>query len=255
MKTTQERNGTGNKFSGFQLVLLVLSVYVLGAVFAETVFAIPVEIARVMKTLDTVICLVFLSDFFLRLFQAENKLVFLKWGWIDLISSIPYVDSLRVGRLFSILRLIRVLRALRSAKLIVEMLLKNRAQGTLTSVVLLTLVLVLFSSTVIINCERHANEANIKTGGDAIWWAITTITTVGYGDRYPITTEGRIMGVILMIAGIALVTTFTGFIATYFMQAEHQTEKDEKDKNLDLLIQEVRALREKIELLERKLSR
>lgn len=74
----------------------------------------------------------------------------------------------------------------------------------------------IFGSISILQFET-APESNIKTAEDAIWWAFVTITTVGYGDRYPVTTEGRIIAAFLMITGVALFGTFTGFIAAWFM--------------------------------------
>jgi voltage-gated potassium channel len=60
-------------------------------------------------------------------------------------------------------------------------------------------------------------EANIKTPEDALWWAVVTVTTVGYGDRYPVTSEGRIVASIVIVAGVALYATFTGFVASWFL--------------------------------------
>jgi len=76
--------------------------------------------------------------------------------------------------------------------------------------------MMIFGSISILQFET-APESNIKTAEDAIWWAFVTITTVGYGDRYPVTTEGRIIAAFLMITGVALFGTFTGFIAAWFM--------------------------------------
>ena len=98
------------KATGLQLLMLVLSVYVLIALFADTAFHLPVEISALLRTLDAVICFVFLGDFFYRLYRAESKLAFLKWGWVDFISSIPLLTWFRWGRVVSMIRVIRVLR-------------------------------------------------------------------------------------------------------------------------------------------------
>ena len=60
-------------------------------------------------------------------------------------------------------------------------------------------------------------ESNIKTASDAIWWAFTTITTVGYGDVYPVTAGGRVIAALLIITGVGLFGTFTGFVAAWFV--------------------------------------
>jgi voltage-gated potassium channel len=98
--------------------------------------------------------------------------------------------------------------------------------------------MIIFSSIAVLNVENRP-ECNIKNAEDALWWACTTITTVGYGDRYPITTEGRIVGVFLMMAGVGLFGTFTGFIASWFMQKSHDQateiieEKQQIESNAD----------------------
>lgn len=233
------------KLTLWQLLILFLSVFVLGAVFAETVTELPPEISRLLQSLDTLICVVFLADFAVRLYRAESKARFLKWGWIDLVSSIPNLDWFRWGRLVRVIRIIRILRALRSTKVIVQTLFRNRARGTLASALFLAIVLMLFASIAILNIETDP-QSNIKTASDALWWSLSTITTVGYGDRYPITNEGRLVGGVLMVMGIALFGTFTGYLAGLFVEESH-----EHDRSIRELIAEVRLLREKIESLEK----
>lgn len=106
----------------------------------------------------------------------------MKWGWIDLLSSIPMVDFLRAGRLLRLIRLLRVIRAFRSTRQLLNHIFANKAKGTLTSVSILAVLLIIFSAIAILNVEDDPNS-NIKTAEDAIWWTYTTITTVGYGDN------------------------------------------------------------------------
>ncbi len=148
----------------------------------------------------------------------------MKWGWIDLIASIPTLDFMRAGRLLRLIRLIRILKAFRSTKLIVQHIFKNKIQGTLTSVSLIAVLMLLFSSIAILEFETDPNS-NIKTAGDAVWWAYVTITTVGYGDKYPVTTEGRIIAAILMTVGVGLFGTFTAFVSSWFVK-DNPTNKE-----------------------------
>lgn len=201
----------------FQILIIILSVYVLGALFIDTVYTLPDEVSHILALVDDAICLIFLVDFFSRLYTAKNKLAFMKWGWIDLLSSIPALDIFRAGRLIRLFRLIRILRAIRSTKLLVSYTFKNRKQGTFSAVAAISLLLVIFSSIAILNVETDPNS-NIKTAEDALWWAFVTITTVGYGDKFPLTTEGRIIAAVLMTAGVGLFGTFTGFVASWFME-------------------------------------
>ncbi|MEN9968410.1 MAG: hypothetical protein RIR94_585 [Bacteroidota bacterium] len=200
----------------FDFLILILSTYVLVALLVDTFFDIPREISRLLNIIDDFICILFLIDFSIRFKNSESKINFMKWGWIDLISSIPSFDILRYGRALRILRVLRVIRAFRSTKNLVQFIFKNKAQGTFTSVGIIALLLVVFSAVAILQVET-VPESNIKTAEDAIWWAYVTITTVGYGDRFPVTTEGRIIASVLMTAGVGLFGTFAGYISSLFV--------------------------------------
>ena len=196
-------------FGGLSLIILILSLYVL-------VSLVTPEVHKILLQIDNFICVIFLIDFFYRFYQAPSKLKFLKWGWIDFISSIPFIDFLRVGRLLRLLRLLRILRAFKSVKHIAEHVYKDKSKGLLSTVAVIAFLMVLFSSVTILQVETAPNS-NIKTAEDALWWSYTTLTTVGYGDKYPITTEGRLIAAVLMTTGVALCGTFAGYIASLLM--------------------------------------
>jgi voltage-gated potassium channel len=206
----------------FNILIIILSFYVLGSLFVDTFFTLPPEITKVINYVDNFICLIFLLDFVIRLKQAENKLQFMKWGWIDLIASIPTFDIMRAGRLLRLIRLIRILRAFRSTKHIINHIFKNKIQGTLTSVSVIAVLMLLFSSIAILQFEASDPNSNIKSAGDAIWWSYVTITTVGYGDKYPVTTEGRIIAAVLMTVGVGLFGTFTAYVSSLFVKDDRK---------------------------------
>lgn len=201
----------------FNIIILVLSLYVLISLIVSTFFVLSDEVTVLLNYVDNVICIVFLVDFAIRFKKANNKLVFMKWGWIDLISSIPYIDFLRAGRVLRLIRLIRVFKAFKATKLIFEHINKNKKQSALTSVALISFLMVIFSSIAILQFEKDVNS-NIKTAEDAIWWSYVTITTVGYGDKFPITTEGRIIGAVLMTMGVGIFGTFTALVSSWFIE-------------------------------------
>jgi hypothetical protein len=95
---------------------------------------------------------------------------------------------------------------LRATRLLTGIILRKRSQSTFAAAGLLALLFVIAGSTAILHFET-APESNIRTADDAIWWAISTITTVGYGDRYPVTTEGRFVAALLLITGVGLFGT------------------------------------------------
>jgi voltage-gated potassium channel len=113
--------------------------------------------------------------------------------------------------------MIRILRGVRSTRHLLAFLFESKATGSLACVAMICFVLVVFSAVAILNCET-VEHANIKTGGDALWWSFVTMATVGYGDYYPTTPGGRILAAALMTAGIALFGTFTAYVASFFLQ-------------------------------------
>jgi voltage-gated potassium channel len=212
---------TDKRISNWDLIAVLLSVYVLIALMMDTFFQLPEETSRLLQYIDNLICCYFLVDFTIRFIRAENKMAFMKWGWIDLVSSIPAWDLSRVGRVVRLIRLLRVLRAFRSVRMLARHVLQNRIQGTFTSMLLIAIMLVLSASIAILQVE-HDPAGNIHTAEDALWWSYVTITTVGYGDKFPITTEGRIIAAVLMTAGVGLFGTFTAMLASWFVQGQKE---------------------------------
>ena len=209
----------------FDIVIVVLSIYVLFALIIDSFFKLDPEVSKLLYLIDDLIFVLFLYDFFYRFIKAPSKLKFLKWGWIDLISSIPTFEYLRYGRLIRLIRIFRVLRAFRSVKYLTSHIFKTRTKGTFSTVSLISFLMLIFGSISILQVET-VPESNIKTAGDAIWWAFVTITTVGYGDRFPVTSAGRIIAAFLMITGVALFGTFTGFVAAWFMDGDKSNKEN-----------------------------
>lgn len=222
----KEKNET-DKLGFLNLLILTLSIYVLVALMVDTFFKLPPEISKILNIVDNAICLVFLFDFSVRFYRAENKLKFMKWGWIDLISSIPTLNFMRAGRMLRLIRLLRILRAFRSTKHLVHHIFKRRTQGALTAAAIIAVLMIIFSSIAVLQVEDDPNS-NIKTAEDAIWWAYVTITTVGYGDKFPVTTEGRIIAALLMTVGVGLFGTFTAYLASWFVDETKKEDNNEK---------------------------
>jgi len=205
------------KISFLNLLILFLSVYVLGSLVADSFFDLPPEISHLLQIIDTAICAVFFLDFCIQFYAADNKLKFIKWGWIDLVASIPMIDSLRLGRLFRLIRILRVIKAFKSLKEFMDSFFSDKAKGTFNSAIIIGILMMIFSTITILQVERD-QESNILTAGDAIWWAFVTITTVGYGDFYPVTLEGRLIAAVLMTTGVGLFGTFTAYVGSWFLK-------------------------------------
>jgi len=240
-------NETAEKVGPFQIVILFLSVVVLAALAADTVLKLSPEVSHILRVLDTLVCILLLTDFAVRLRRAKSKLQFMKWGWIDLLASIPNVPILRIGRFVRILRVIQLIRAIRASQKISQVLLRDRMQTGVASVAMTSFLLVMFCSVAILLCEQQDPNANIKSSGDALWWSVTTITTVGYGDRYPVTTQGRVVAATLMLSGIGLFGVLSGLGASYFLGAKRENVMKEEDK----ILARLEKLEEKIDRLGR----
>lgn len=215
-----------HNFHPFNLLIITLSFYVLVALAVDAFLDLPYQISQLLHYIDHFICVVFLTDFCIGFYQAKNKWHYMRWGWIDLISSIPAFDFMRVGRLVRLVRLLRVLRAFRSARILFRYVFKNRIHGTFATVSVVAVLVVIFSAIAILDVEADAPGSNIKTAGDALWWAYVTVTSVGYGDKYPVTAEGRFIAAILMTVGVGLFGTFTAFIASWFVAERKEQDKD-----------------------------
>jgi voltage-gated potassium channel len=219
----------------FQVVVLVLSVFVLIVLGVELVVPFDPEVDRLIGFIDTAICGVLLLDFGVRFRRAESKLAFMKWGWIDLLASVPAVDIFRLGRALRVLRVLRILRAMRSLRAFLSMVFKRRSTGGLATAATVAFLALSLASLAILVVERKAG-GNITTASDALWWALTTVTTVGYGDRFPVTDLGRAVAAMLMLVGVGLFGTLSGAVASVFL-GEGEPKQD------DPLQQEVAALR------------
>jgi voltage-gated potassium channel len=224
MHLTQEQK---QALHPINIIVFFLSIYVIVALVIDTFFPLSHEVSTLLHDIDYVICFVFFIDFLHRLVTAKNKWEYMRWGWIDLLSSIP-MNIFLAGRLFRIFQLLRVLRAIRSIKYLSHYFLKNKIKSAFTSAAILAFLMIVFCAIGILQVEKNAVGSTIKTAEDALWWAYATITTVGYGDKVPVTSEGRIIAAVLMTVGVGLFGTFTAYVASWFV-ARKEEENDEKE--------------------------
>ena len=171
---------------------------------------------EIAKIVDVPLTLIFLLDFTSRLLRSNPKRVYFieQRGWLDLLGSLP-----SFFRLFRIFRLVRVTRLLGEygPRNILNSFVKNRADNALLVVLFMVLLVLEFGSMLVSFFEQQDPAANIKTGGDAVWWAFVSITTVGYGDQYPVTMGGRTMAVLVLATGVGLFGVLSGYLANFFL--------------------------------------
>lgn len=128
---------------------------------------------------------------------------------------------LRIFRVFRIVRAVRIVRRLGGPRVLREMR-QELASGALYFIIFVGITVLEVVGLLELRFEENAPGANITTAGDALWWGYVTATTVGYGDYYPVTTGGRIAGVIMLTVGVGLFATFSGFLATAFLSPQRR---------------------------------
>jgi voltage-gated potassium channel len=244
----------GNAYNIFMLVLTVFSLAIMVLLllpFGETTLT-------VLRFYDNLICVVFLVDFVGNLAASRPKRDYFitQRGWLDLLGSIPSLGIVPAAALFRIARLSRFARITRllrggNRKQLVEDVVKNRGQYALFITVLSALIVLSVSTVLMVQFEAGALDANITTGGDALWWGFTTITTVGYGDQFPVTGLGRATAVLVMFAGVGIIGSLASILASLLVPApdtETSRERESADPSdaLASLTEELAGLRAEV---------
>lgn len=148
----------------------------------------------------------FAVDFGVRLYLVDHRLEYAREHWYDV--ALIVLPMLRPLRLLRLLALARILNRSAAGSLVGRM--ATYVAGTAVMAVGLGAIAIL-------DAEQEADGANITTFGDALWWASTTVATVGYGDRFPVTTSGRLVAVTLMLVGIAAIGAITAGVAAWLV--------------------------------------
>ncbi len=228
----------------------ILAVSLLSIANLVLMFTLPLpETREVIRVCDIVLSAILLLDFGFRLVIAPSRRDYLlrQRGWLDFVGSLPFPGV----RLFRLLRIVRVIRLIRNAGLrrLRRAVLRDRSGSTLLGVSFVTVVLIEVASALVLSIEVRAEDSNIHTPSDALWWTYVTIATVGFGDRYPVTDPGRAVGVITMTVGVVLFGTLTAFLADRFIRPRASEGADHAE-----LRAEIAASRQRIEDLAREVG-
>lgn len=199
--------------------------------------------------IDLGLCSFFMVQFVVLLINASDKKhYFLSRGWLDLCSSIMWVDFLRVMR---VVRLMHFFKAMREMRGVVRTLVKNSSMSVPFIVAGVTVLGLYLSASIILRLEGSDNSA-ISSPMDAIWWSVVTVTTVGYGDVVPTTTGGRMVGMVLMIFGVAYYGVISGLLASWLVDIDESAHNDLEQQQLDRLNHKLDRLERKIDQLTHK---
>lgn len=197
------------------------------------------EVTNVVVTVDVFLCGVLLADFAVRFRKGGRHYFLREFGWLDLIGSLT-LPGLRLLRL---VRMVKVARALKvkGPRQLGREVRANLAEGALFLIGFLVIVVLEFGAIGVVVAERDAPNANILTGGEALWWGVVSITTTGYGDFYPVTRWGRLIGVVVLVTGVALVGIIVGYLANSFVTPQRPAPAVEPDARAAAVV-EVRRL-------------
>jgi len=201
------------------LLSLILSFLALFVISGLLFFPIDKEMRQLFIGLDFIICSIFMLQLIVDLIRASDRVLFLKRHWIDFVASIPMIEPLRFARIFHILRIILVVR---SGRNILRQLVANRRETTIASILLLLVVMMTLGSSFMLFFEANAPGSNIHTGGEALWWALVTISTVGYGDHYPVTVAGKLIATAMILCGVGIFGMISGLITSFLTSPEHK---------------------------------
>lgn len=205
-------------FIGVLSILSIVNLVLVYALHGDTALQL---ILQVMNGLFSVI---FLGDFIFRMATAESaaRYFFRGFGWADLLASLPFAQ-LKILRIFRLIRVYRLLRDV-GPRTVLSTLIHDRANSALMTLLLMGVFVLQFGSLSMLWVEEDADGANITSASDALWYTIVTISTVGYGDRFPVTNAGRIIGTLIIVVGVGIFGTFTGYLANLFLGPGRSTD-------------------------------
>lgn len=247
IQTANDGDIASKIFDIFIIFLIIVNVI---SVIAET-FNLPPKILNFLNCIETISVIMFTVEYLLRVYTADliytNKTpviariryIFSFMALIDLFAILPFYlpflipMDLRVLRMIRIIRLLRIFKLNRYTKALstIAIVFKNK-KNQLISSIFVVFMLMIIASVLMYNIENQAQPETFSNAFSALWWAVATLTTVGYGDIYPVTIMGKILSATIALLGIGLVAVPSGIISAGFIETiEH--EKEEKQSQED----------------------
>jgi voltage-gated potassium channel len=221
--------------NSYVILVLILTIFSLAIMAVQLLLRPDSPVFALVNFYNNLSCIFFLFDFAMHMIaEPRNRDYFIgQRGYFDLLGSIPsfgfsqYTALLRIFRLSRLFRLRRFMNP-ENRKLLRDEILNNRGSYAALLTVIMAGLVISTASIFVLFFESKSPDANITTGGDAMWWAVVTITTVGYGDKYPITLGGRLTAVFVMFTGVGIIGALASILASILIPPAKPAEKPEE---------------------------
>jgi len=237
------REKTNLIYEGIVILLIVSDIILLTSLFFVNVSS---QVYTLIIYYDLLVVLILIPDFIYRLWKSNDKKKFLRENWTDIIGMIPEIIVGPISTVFRYFRFIRIFKILSLFKKEISHFIRFLHKSKIDYGIFLVLIILICGATALFFIEFGIND-NINTFDDAFWYLIATVTTVGYGDVYPSTEAGRIIGVILMFTGIGFMSFLTATITSKFVKNTRMEDKlVETNEKIDKLQSEISELKELI---------
>ena len=253
IRDDDENDLASNIFDGVIITLIIINVVL---VIADT-FEMPDNLKRISSTIETISVILFTIEYIIRLITADLlhpelprhkaiiKYVFSFMALIDLFAILPFYLPMFIKVDLRILRTLRMIRLLRLFKVsrytdaltTIGDIFKKKAAQLLSSMIVVFLLMII-SSVLVYNFEHDAQPQEFQNAFSGLWWAIATLTTVGYGDIYPVTVAGKIFSAIIALLGIGIVAVPTGIISAGFIEHLNESKEAEKKSSSEMTLSE-----------------
>jgi voltage-gated potassium channel len=231
-----------NTFIARHEIAWELSMGALAILFVAVGFVVdefPAGARPEVEAFELVLTGVFLLEFGTRLLAAHDRIQYMRGHWIDLVALVPPIRAGRILRLFRLLRLVRTFAGVYRAAMHIGGLARHRVFAWLVVAWLSIMVI----CSIALYAAEHGINKTIESPFDALWWGVVTLSTVGYGDVYPITAEGRLAAIVLMLLGIGLFGAITATATSYLISTAKPRDETRGGRFIDEM-ERLAALRE-----------